>query len=461
MEKLYPLTAAQNMHYNWIRQYHTQQVSGLSIVAAVQLELDFGLLHKCINEETKRYDCLNLRFTEPDENGEIRQYFKRKVLKNIKILNLSSMSLEEADNVLQTMAYDALDGNDRAMYEFLMVMLPQGFNGFFVHLDHRLLDSCGLAVMVKDIMALYAHYAYGKDYPEELARFEQMLAVDLAKASNVKRRARDEAFWQEQMDKYGEPLYSDITGPGVLEASRKAHGDPSLRAADIETENLFVAVKDYKLEPEATRRVLDFCREKRISFNNLLLLTMRSYLSKVNGGQEDITIESFIARRATRDEWTSGGSRTIMFPCRTVISGDTSFLDAAMQIQATQNNIYLHSSYDPELIRKALRKRYGTPKDTTYVSCYLTYQPLQVDADALDLSGIPLYFKWFANGAATKKVYLTVTHTQDGGLNFSYHYQTAALCEHDMELFYYYMMRIMFAGISDPLAAIAAIQIGV
>ena len=35
---------------------------------------------------------------------------------------------------------------------------------------------------------------------------------------------------------------------------------------------------------------------------------------------------------------------------------------------------------------------------------------------------------------------------EDGGMNFSYHYQTAELEEHDMELLYYYMMRILFTG---------------
>jgi hypothetical protein len=130
-----------------------------------------------------------------------------------------------------------------------------------------------------------------------------------------------------------------------------------------------------------------------------------------------------------------------------VIGSDVSFHDAAMIVQNTQNNNYLHSSYDPELIRESIRKRYGTPAGTTYESCYLTYQPLQVNSENLDLAGIPLYFKWFANGAATKKVYLTITHLPGGGLNFSYHYQTASLTEKDIELFYYYMMKIAFAGI--------------
>ena len=183
MENLYPLTAAQNMHYQWIKQYHTQQVSGVSMAAALKLDIDFVLLGKCINEETKRYECLNLRFTAPDEHDEIKQYLKRKVHRHFKILNLSSMSFEEAEEIMQSMAYETLDGNDRPMYEFLMVMLPDGFNGFFVHLDHRLIDSCGLAVMVKDIMSLYAHYKYGYEYPSALSDFEKMLNTDLEKAA--------------------------------------------------------------------------------------------------------------------------------------------------------------------------------------------------------------------------------------------------------------------------------------
>lgn len=457
MKNLYPLTPAQNMHYQWIRQYHTQQVSGVTIAFAVKMDLDLVLLNKCINEETKRYGCLNLRFTEPDENGEIRQYFKRKSTKTIKILNFSDISFEEAENACQSLAYETFDGADRAMYEFFLLRLPDGYNGFLAHIDHRLIDSCGLAVMVKDIMALYAHYKFGADYPKELANFEDVLIKDIDKLHNQKRYIRDKAFWDEQLKKYGEPLYSDIQGKKVLETSRKKHGDSTLRSADIEMDNLFVAVKDYKLEPEPSKRLMDYCESKKVSFNNLLLLTMRTYLSKVNDGQEDITIESFIARRSTHDEWTSGGSRTIMFPCRTIISGATSFFDAALKVQNTQNNIYLHSNYDPELINASIREKYGTPEHTTYESVYLTYQPLQPNAENMSLSGIPFYFKWFANGAATKKMYLTVTHTEDGGLNFSYHYQTASVSEKDVELFYYYMMRIVFAGIEDDSRSIESI----
>ena len=73
MKKTYPLTAAQNMHYQWIKVYKTQQVSGLSIVAAFQADIDIPLLKRSIELEKERYSCLRLRFTKPDENGEIQQ----------------------------------------------------------------------------------------------------------------------------------------------------------------------------------------------------------------------------------------------------------------------------------------------------------------------------------------------------------------------------------------------------
>ncbi len=448
--KTYPLTAAQKMHHRWIQEYGTQQVSGLSIVAALKADLDFKILEKCIKEELKRYGCMRVRFTKADKNGEVKQYLESVNSVKIEMRDLSGISMEEADNTMQQWAYNTFDGDNIAMCEIFLMKLPEGYNGYFLHMDHRLIDSCGVVVMTNDIMSLYTHYRFGSDAPADLANYEEVLMSDLKKASNEKRFAKDKKFWDDQLDELGEPLYSDIQGKEVLEESRKKHKNKKLRAADIERKELFVAVKDYKLEPESTKQLMDFCMNHNLSMTNLLLLGLRTYLSKQNDGQEDITVENFISRRSTKDEWTSGGSRTIMFPCRTVISGDTEFLDAAYEIQNIQNRVYMHSNYDPAFIYDEIKKRYNTPDDTTYVSCYLTYQPMPVKMENPFLKDIPMHAKWFANGAATKKMYLTVSHTEDGGMNFSYHYQTVKLTEKDMELLNYYLMRILFRGIEKP-----------
>ena len=450
MKENYPLTPAQNMHHQWIRTYKTQQVSGVSIVIAMQTIVDFDLLKKAIQTEFKRYGCLRIRITKPDSKGNVKQYLAKTDRRDIPIRDLSNMSLDEADNVMQQWAYETFDGDEIPLAQFYLMILPDGYRGFFVHMDHRLIDSVGMGVMVEDILRVYSHYKNGTPMPDPLPDYEKVLQNDLAKMQNTKRFEKDKKFWDDLLDQYGEPLYSDIQGPGVLEEARRKHKDPNLRAADIELKELFVTVKDYQLEPEPSRRVMDFCMNNQISMTNLLLLGIRTYLSKVNNGQEDITIQNFISRRSTHDEWRSGGSRTIMFPCRTIISPDTTFLDAAFEIQSMQNKVYMHSNYDLALLEKEVHKRFKTPKNTTYVSCYLTYQPAPLKVESNNLQGIPFHFKWFANGAATKKMYLTVSHFADGSTNFSFHYQTVALEEKDIELLYYYLMKVIFAGIENP-----------
>lgn len=43
------------MHHNWIMDYGTQQVSGVSVVASVQAELDFGLFKKMYSDGDRTF----------------------------------------------------------------------------------------------------------------------------------------------------------------------------------------------------------------------------------------------------------------------------------------------------------------------------------------------------------------------------------------------------------------------
>ena len=113
MRNYYPLTAAQKMHHNWIMDYGTQQVSGVSVVASVQAELDFGLLKKCIQMETERSGCTRVRFTKPDKDGNVKQYIEKQDPRDIELKDLSGMeSLAKADELMQKWAYETFDGNN-------------------------------------------------------------------------------------------------------------------------------------------------------------------------------------------------------------------------------------------------------------------------------------------------------------------------------------------------------------
>ena len=219
----------------------------------------------------------------------------------------------------------------------------------------------------------------------------------------------------------------------------------------MEKNDFTVGIADFHLEPQATQGMADFCMNHQISMTNLILLAMRTYLSKMNGGQQDITIRNYISRRSTREEWTCGGSRTLAYPCRTIITPDTEVLDAAYKIQDVQNKVYLHSNFDPIRLNAMMKELYPTPDHTEYISMSLTYQPMPVRMQNEHLKGIKVRNMWYPNAASTKKIYLTVTHSaNDGGLIFDFHYQKATLTYDDMEKLYYYMMRILYKGIEEP-----------
>ena len=417
-KKLYPLDVGQMLQYLPIRETGTQRCCNISIFSGLQTEIDFDLLKRCIQDEFRRYECLRLRFTAPDENGFVQQYIADRDDRDVPFIDLSNLTMKEADAFLQEKTYEEFNAPEIPMVEITMVRMPEGYNGMYIHIDHRLVDSSGLIVMVNDIMELYCHYRFGSEYPKPLASFEEVLISDLKKAKNEKRRAKDEKFWHDYLTENGEPIYSDIKGSRILQESRKKHGNKSLRAADVETVDRSVGVADFHLEPEATQKLMDFCMMHGVSMTNLR---------------------------------TCGGSRVLSFPLRTIISPDTEFLDALYEIQNVQNKIYLHCNYDPVAVDKMLKELYGAPDNTEYISMSLTYQPMPVRMQNEHLAGINTRSVWYPNGAATKRIYLTVTHSSnDGGLIFDYHYQKAVLSYDDIQRLYYYMMKMMFRGVDEP-----------
>lgn len=121
------------------------------MIASLKTELDFGLLKKCIQLEFERYGCMRIRITKPDANGEVKQYIVDRDSRDIPLKDLSGMSMQEADDLMQQWAYETFDGDDIPLCDVSMMKLPDGYNGFFIHMDHRLIDSCGLIVMINDL----------------------------------------------------------------------------------------------------------------------------------------------------------------------------------------------------------------------------------------------------------------------------------------------------------------------
>ena len=196
---------------------------------------------------------------------------------------------------------------------------------------------------------------------------------------------------------------------------------------------------------------MDFCSAHHISLTCLLLMGLRTYFQKLNGN-DDVSINSAIARRATLKEKKCGGTRIHSFPFRTIIPKETKFIDALFEIRDKQNELFRHANYDPVAYFAYRGSVYKNPRGCTYEPMSLTYQPMTLKEKGLDqLGDIRYKTKWYPNGATTQGMYLTVMHRpEDNGLDFNFEHQIKAVSRKQLEYLYYYLCKIMFKGIENP-----------
>lgn len=442
----FPLTAAQRMIYTMKQDYREPQVTCLGACMMLKAELDFALLKKCIQLEFKRYDCLRLQFTQPYGAGEVQQYIAPYEGGNIREADFSFGTMEEAENQMERWTRIPFERAEAPMCEFILINLPEGYQGIYLRIDHLLADSSAVIALANDIMELYCHFIFGTPEPQMFFSFQEAAKKDLELAAEPARRQRDEMFW-EKLIRAGEPVFTDIKGPARLMESRRRHGNPGLRSADRQMEDCREGQASFYLKPEPASRLLAFCRENRNSMTNLLLMGLRTYLSRQNGGEKDISVRNYVSRRSSRLAKRSGGSRVHCFPCRTVMEPEISFLDGIKQIQQLQNEIYRHVNYDSEKVIHDMLEFHHAPLNTIYESVALTYQPIPICLQNEKLKGIPYRTRWFSNGVAVQPVYLTVMHNSaDYGLEFYVKYQAADYGYEDIKKLYDGLLEILLEG---------------
>lgn len=444
----YDLTAAQRLMHTCITEYGMPHVVNIGACIVFQANLDVSLLRRCIQMGQERCSCLCVRFTKPDSQGHILQYLVPPCRQEVPDADLSGYGWEGAVARLESWSAVPFAQADSPMHQFLLVTMPEGYRGFCLRVDHRLMDSCAIIRVAKDILDLYCHLAFHTPRPKPPGPYESALIQDLERERDPERAARAEAFWQSQAD-LGEPIYTSPKGPSRLEESRNKHKNPGLRAADREMEDLSEGHISFCLEPEQMAPLMEFCRGTHVSMSHLLLMGMRTCLSGLNGGEADITLSSYLSRRSSQTNKTSGGTRTHCYPCRTVLGPDISFQEGIHAIRDLQHGVFRHMDFDPARARQIYIDRYQPPPLTTYESTALTYQPL-----LMGLGGavpIPCKGLWLSNGTTIHPLYLTVMPGFLGsGMEFYYKYQRRELSEDDIRHTHQLLTDILSTGTTHP-----------
>ena len=176
---LFPLTSSQRMLQQALEEFGTAQILTIGVCISLHAPVDFSLLEKCLKEEIRRLECLRVQFTPPHRDGGIRQYIVPESSPDITYENLKDKSAPEIKALMNHWSTLGFDEADSPLLRFVMVSLPGGWNGLYLCIDHRIMDSCGLIFMMNDTFQLYCHYLYGSPAPDMPACYEEVLQSDL------------------------------------------------------------------------------------------------------------------------------------------------------------------------------------------------------------------------------------------------------------------------------------------
>ena len=455
---VYPLTNAQKFHLYYQSFCPKKEVVNIGVSLTIGMELDLDVLKESIYKAYERCDSMRLRFAK-DKEGNWYQYVVDKEEREIEYVDFTGKTMEEANAIMTEWTQKPFKQIDSPMNRIVIIKTPDGFMGTYNLVDHMTMDAQSLIYFMTDVIELYCHAKFeGVPYPKDMASYVEQLQKDLAYEAGCKAKDRDAEFFQKIIEE-SEPIYNGITGPQKLQLERERCNDPELRAAVNSSREVDSALDIFHLEAEPTERLMKFCEEQHISLTVLLLMGLHTYFHKMNGN-DDVSINTAIARRATLKEKKSGGTRIHSFPFRVILPKEKTFLEGIQEIRDKQNEYFRHANYNPTEYFAYRGKTYPHTPGQTYEPMSLTYQPLSMRKnDLTKAGGIQYKTKWYPNGATTQAMYLTVMHrTDDNGLDFNFEHQVASVTKTELEYMYYYLCKIMFKGIENPSLSIADIM---
>ncbi|MBQ8298122.1 MAG: peptide synthetase [Ruminococcus sp.] len=454
--KCYPLTAAQRIHNYSVMHCPYHQLLNIGTGLYIQLDVDFNLLKESIYECYERFESMRLRFLE-DTDGTVYQYLVPFEERDIEFRDFSHWKEEDAHDEMRRWTAVPFKRFHSPMSQIVMIKLPNDYNGIYMKVNHLTMDSSSIITFFRDVLEIYCSKCYDYPAPKPMHSYIKALEKDLAYEAGSAAQKKDAEFWMNEITK-SEPMYTDFNGMGRLLTQRRENNNPDQRSAKVTSISPEASISVYQLEKEPSERLIKFCEENRVPVVCLLLMGLRTVLSKFNNDEKDVSIKSCVARRGTLLEKRSGGTRIHFFPIRTILEPECTFLEGIRAIQEEQNRLFRHANYDPIAHTYQRVRHWKLNSGESYESISLTYQPMTMRQDSEDIPNIPYKSMWYTNGVAAQPLYLTVMHrVEDNGLNFNFEYRKDAVTNYEMEYLYYYLCRVLFRGIENSSRTIGEI----
>jgi hypothetical protein len=419
-----------------------KQVNNLCTSLLADTELDSDILAKAVGIAVERNDSFRVRISKVEK--KMKMYFVEHEDPDLGYLDFRGKTKEAMEKKLSKIARKSITRWGKQMSKIYLMHSYDGKCGIYFVVSHMIMDFWAISLFYKDVLAVYDALINGTEMPKPLASYEQLYKKEFNYKSSEAYK-RDSEFWEKYLCTE-EPIYNHVSGPGKLEKMRRKRKNPNLRYGSIIS--LFTKANNVmKLVPRSLVEKMEaYCAEKKVTMQSLVLLAYRSFLSKVNNREKNISYYSVVALRSTLEEKNSGGTRAGALPFNTIMDEDVTFGKACELISGKQSEIYRHGKMPTLELVRMWKRVFNIPMTASYVSSFVTCQPIKM----ITPSGMKIETKWYGNGAAPLSLYLVVMDGDGtGALKFYYEYRPHEVTLETVEKLHSYMVRFLEAGVAN------------
>ena len=358
--KYYNLTTPQKNIWNLQKYYGDTAIGNQCGAIFYKEKRDNNLLKKAIYHIIDSQSGLRLRFVEKEEPVQ----YIAKELEDIPVMSFATM--DKFDDFAENFAKNPIGLNDKAMYRFVVFQIGDR-SGILAALSHLISDAWTFSFIAGQVDETYHNLEDGADYDIWQADYTEYVQTEKDYFIS-ERYKKDKSYWESKYT--AQPEKSIIK---MLPA----------KSDSIEAKR-FTKCLSEKLE----NKINKYCSNNQVTQAVLFETALITYLAKINGENQTITIGIPVLNRSNAKEKKIAGMFVSTMPLTVQVIENMTITELAQQISKGHMEIFRHQKYPYSDILKYLREKQNFSGNLYDVM--ISYQNAKTDTEAET--------KWYSNG---------------------------------------------------------------
>lgn len=430
MEKKYSLTFPQQNIWLVNRLYNNSKVNLITGIININKGFDVDYCKEAINNIIKNNDAMRINIVLDDKIPY--QVVEEYQYENIDIVDMQNCSKNDIDKYIKEYKKQDIDILSKKLFEFKILKYEDNKGAVLLKMHHIISDAWSYSKIIEQFVKYYTSLENNEAIGDlDVPGYIEFVNTTL-EYKNSEKYKKDEEFWNEYLSEFEDKV--------TLKDRIKNINNTSSRY-------------NVKLKKEINGKILEYCKENRISPYVMFLAALSVYLYRIKD-KNDFVIGTPSLNRANFKEKQMLGMFVSTLPLRVKIQENEKFLDVAHDIARNTMSIFRHQKYPYINTLKNIRSKNNN--NNNLYGIILSYQNARVEFEDKEKYDT----KWYENDFQNEDLQIHILDMDSTGiLEINYDYLNELFDKIEIEYLHTRIMAIIENAILDKEIDVENIEI--